>query len=68
MKRLGRLFKKSRVSTASSSDIEARFMRLYSQWHETHDLMLRRKMFLRLNILMRRAPDFDMRRWFKHAF
>ena len=67
MKALTQLLRKKK-NAASAEEVETRFLRLYSLWHETHDLTLRKKLMVRLRMLMKRAPDFDMRRWFKHAF
>ncbi len=52
----------------SSEEVESRFLRLYSRWHETHDLTLRKKLFLRLKLVMREMPNFDIRRKFQNAF
>lgn len=52
----------------SIADTEARFLRLYSQWQETHDLSLRRRLLLRLSIMRRRIPNFDLRGSFQNAF
>lgn len=49
-------------------DVEARFLRLYSRWHETRDLTLRKKLFVRLRLLMKRMPNFDPRTRFEQAF
>lgn len=49
-------------------DVEARFLKLYSKWHETHDLTLRKRLLLRLSLITRRAPRFDLRSKFNHAF
>ena len=68
MRALSRLLSRSRVRQSSARDVEARFLRLYSVWQETHDLTLRKRLLLRLNILMRRIPDFDLREKFEHAF
>ncbi len=51
-----------------ASEVEARFLRLYSRWHETHDLSLRKRLFVRLSLLMRRMPNFDLRSRFEQAF
>ena len=69
MKLLKRLFgadKKKRKK--SPQEVESRFLRLYSRWHETHDLTLRKKLFLRLKLVMREIPEFDIRRKFQSAF
>lgn len=52
----------------SAKEVEARFLRLYSMWHETHDLTLRKRLLVKLNLLMRRVPDFNLRRSFEQAF
>ena len=49
-------------------DVENRFLELYSMWHETHDLQLKRRLFASLSTVMRRMPNFDLRRRFKQAF
>jgi hypothetical protein len=53
---------------ANNQDLEARFLRLYSRWHETHDLTLRKRLFVKVKLLMRECPDFDLRSRFNHAF
>ena len=69
MKAVTQLIRRKRgCSTASAAEVEKRFIRLYSLWQETHDLSLRKKLMVRLCILMRRAPNFDMRRLFQRAF
>jgi hypothetical protein len=68
MRLLSREKLKKNRSRATSGEVEARFLRLYSRWHETHDLSLRKKLFLRLKLLMREIPDFDIRRKFENAF
>lgn len=68
MSMLSRLLRPSRPRSRSSKDVEARFLRLYSMWHETHDLSLRKRLLVRLNLLMRKVPDFDLRRKFQNAF
>ncbi len=68
MKVLSRLLNPSRVRQSNVREVEARFLRLYSTWQETHDLTLRKRLLLRLNILMRRIPDFDLREKFEQAF
>lgn len=62
------LLHRNRLHTRSRKDVEARFLRLYSMWHETHDLSLRKRLFLRLGIVMRRMPNFDLRSRFDQAF
>lgn len=62
-----RLLKKHRRLRARR-DEEVRFLKLYSMWHETHDLSLRKRLLMRLNVVMRRIPDFDLRRRFEQAF
>ena len=52
----------------NAKQVEARFLRLYSMWHETHDLTLRKRLLVKLNLLMRRVPDFNLRRSFEQAF
>ena len=52
----------------SARDVEERFLRLYSRWQETHDLSLRKRLFVRLRLLVRTRPDFDLRSWFNRAF
>ena len=49
-------------------EVEARFLRLYSRWHETRDLSVRKKLLVRLALLMRRMPNFDVRSRFEQAF
>ena len=51
-----------------TKDVEARFLRLYSAWHETHDLSLRKRLLIRLSLIKRRMPDFDLRQSFERAF
>ena len=68
MKLLEGIFKVNRPRYRNSRDVEERFLRLYSTWHKTHDLSLRRKLYLRLEILMRRFPHFDLRSRFNNAF
>ena len=53
---------------ANPAEVETRFLRLYSRWHETNDLTLKRKLLLRLSILTKRLPNFDIRRRFQNAF
>lgn len=50
------------------ADTESRFLRLYSQWQETHDLSLKRRLLLRLSLIRRRMPNFDLRTTFQQAF
>ncbi len=57
-----------RKKRANIADTEVRFLRMYSDWHETHDLSLRRRLLLRLSLIRRRFPDFDLRRPFQQAF
>ena len=52
----------------NSKEAEARFLRLYSMWHETHDLTVRKRLLVKLNLLIRRVPDFNLRRSFEQAF
>lgn len=52
----------------TKKDVEAHFLKLYSIWHETHDLSLRKRLLVRLNKIMRRVPDYDIRRRFEQAF
>ncbi len=63
-------FSKTRRSSRAmrKQDVEARFLKLYSAWEETHDLSLRKRLLTRLNSVMRRVPDFDLRRRFEQAF
>lgn len=68
MSMLRRFLKHGKKTNRSASEVEARFLRLYSQWHETHDLSLRKRLFVRLSILMRRMPNFDLRSRFEQAF
>lgn len=68
MRMLGRLLRSSPSHAHAKQDEEARFLRLYSTWHETHDLSLRKRLFSRLGIVMRRVPNFDLRRRFERAF
>ena len=68
MKMLGTFFGAKRHKRPSGKDVEARFLRLYSAWHETHDLSLRKKLLVRLTILRRRIPHFDLRSRFESAF
>ena len=62
------ILKANRSKHGNSKDVEERFLRLYSTWHKTHDLSLRKKLYLRLEILMRRFPHFDLRSRFDSAF
>ena len=70
MKMLKRLFSPAphRPHQKNAREVEARFLRLYSMWHETHDLTLRKRLFVRLRLVMRQIPDFDLRRRFERAF
>ena len=68
MKLFRKMFRQKPVRKTSIADIESRFFRLYSEWHETRDLSLRKRLLVRLNLIMRRAPNFDLRNRFKHAF
>ena len=52
----------------NNKEVEERFLRLYSMWHETHDLTLRKRLLLRLSIVTRRIPNFDLRSRFYQAF
>ena len=63
-----RKFGASKISAQSVQDAESRFLRLYSAWHETHDLSLRRRLYVRLRLIMRRMPNFDLRSRFQSAF
>ena len=42
--------------------LERRFLKLYSRWHETHDVTLQKRLFMSLNRLLRREPGFDFRK------
>ena len=69
MKMLSRLLHPARPRhTKTRKEVEARFLRLYSMWHETHVLSLRKRLLVRLGIVMRRVPDFDLRSRFNQAF
>ena len=69
MKILTRLLHPRRVRhTKSRKEVEARFLRLYSMWHETHDLSLRKRLLVRLGLVMRQTPDFNLRSRFEQAF
>ena len=68
MKALEGLFRSRRSKQSSGREVETRFLRLYSAWHETHDLSLRKKLLVRLGILTRRIPHFDLRSRFNSAF
>ena len=63
-----RLLKRRRGNVNAKKDVEAHFLKLYSVWHETHDLSLRKRLLVRLNKVMRRVPDYDIRRRFEQAF
>ena len=65
---LARLLRTGRPRQRNAKDLEARFLRLYSLWHETHDLSMQKRLLIRLNIVMRRKPSFDLRSRFQHAF
>ncbi len=65
---ISKLLKTRRRRVHRVEDVEARFLRLYSMWHETHDLSLRKRLLVRLSLIMRRVPDFDLRRRFEQAF
>ena len=60
--------RRKKMGKPTCADVEARFLRLYSLWHETHDLSLRKKLMLRLCILMRYMPKWNLRGRFQHAF
>ena len=68
MRMLDRFLNRGRHRQRSNKEVEERFLRLYSMWHETHDLTLRKRLLVRLNLLMRRVPNFDLRRKFQNAF
>ena len=68
MSLMKRFLKSGKRAPRKAADVEARFLRLYSQWHETHDLSLRKRLFVRLSLLMRRMPNFDLRSRFEQAF
>ncbi len=68
MRIIGHLFKSSPSHARAKRDEEARFLRLYSTWHETHNLSLRKRLFSRLGTVMRRIPNFNLRRRFEQAF
>jgi len=68
MRALSRLLAPPRARQKSDREVEERFLRLYSMWHETHDLSLRKRLLVRLNLLMREVPNFDIRRKFQNAF
>ena len=68
MKIFRNLLRRNRPHTRSPKDVEARFLRLYSMWHETHDLSLRKRLLVRLRMVMRRVPNFDLRSRFDQAF
>ena len=65
---MSKLLKRKHASGIPKRDEEIRFLKLYSMWHETHDLSLRKRLLVRLNVVMRRIPDFDLRRRFEQAF
>lgn len=62
------LFKPKGHRRYRAQDVEARFLRLYSRWHETHDLTIRKKLLVKLRLLTRQIPDFDIRSRFRQAF
>lgn len=69
MKILTRLMRpKHETRHFTNKEIETRFLRLYSAWHETHDPGLRKRLMVRLKLLMRRRPNYDIRREFQQAF
>lgn len=70
MKMFNGLFEPGRAPNRQPKirDVEARFLKLYSKWHETHDLTLRKRLLIRLSLIMRRTPSFDLRSKFNHAF
>jgi len=70
MKLFGSFFRKEtkHPRRRNPKEVEARFLRLYSMWHETHDLSLRKRLLVKLNLLIRRVPDFNLRRSFEQAF
>ena len=68
MRMFRNLLRRNRSHTRSRKDVEARFLRLYSMWHETHDLSLRKRLLVRLGMVMRRVPNFDLRSRFDQAF
>ncbi|OGW87035.1 MAG: hypothetical protein A3C35_00735 [Omnitrophica bacterium RIFCSPHIGHO2_02_FULL_46_11] len=57
-----------RLQHKSSREVETRFLRLYSMWHETHDLTLRKRLYVKLRLVMRQIPNFDLRSRFQQAF
>ncbi|GEM_PF-4821466 len=65
---ISRLLKRRHARPVNRKEVEARFLKMYSMWHETHDLSLRKRLLVRLNLVMRRVPDFDLRRRFEQAF
>lgn len=65
---ISRLLRRRRRYMRTKKDVEAHFLKLYSIWHETHDLSLRKRLLVRLNKIMRRVPDYDIRRRFEQAF
>ena len=69
MKLLTRLLHhRARHHQRTNKEVEERFLRLYSMWHETHDLSLRKRLLMRLELIKRRTPNFDLRSRFNHAF
>lgn len=65
---ISRLLRRRRGNVNTKKDVEDHFLKLYSMWHETHDLSLRKRLLVRLNKVMRRVPDYDIRRRFEQAF
>lgn len=54
---------------ALSLEMKARkLMKLYSQWHETHNDEIRRKYLLLLGEILAIEPRFSLRREFQRAF
>lgn len=47
--------------------VEREFLELYSRWHETHDVSLRKKMLMSLNRLLHVEPGFDFRKMLWNA-
>ena len=41
--------------------LEKQFLRLYSRWHETHNVFIQKKVFMSLQRLLDSAPGFDFR-------
>ena len=46
---------------AASPVLERQFLRLYSRWHETHNLALEKQLMKSFNRLLQREPGFDFR-------